>query len=115
MSDQGKDPEHEVWQPSKPPPPMPDFPEIPAELKKAAQDPAEKAKSSPIAGLATGWALALDFVGTIIASWLIGFGIDWWQKTNPWGTLIGLGVGFAYAIVRILKQTQEAERRNSRK
>lgn len=110
--DQDQGDEHEIWK-TPPPPPMPDFPKIPQSLRDAADGkPQEK---SSLAGFGAGWALALDFVGTVLASWLIGFGIDWWQKTSPWGTLIGLGFGFGYGIYRMLKQSQREERGQSRK
>src|SRR5262245_9617326 len=97
-----------IWQPPKPPPPMPEFPKIPENLKRAAQG--QETKPGGLSGFAKGWALALDFVGSVIAAWLIGFLIDRWQKTQPWGSLIGLIFGFAYAIYRILRQTQREER-----
>lgn len=100
----------EAWQPSKPPPPIPTFAEIPESLKEAARG-GRKEGTSGLASIGKGWALALDFVGSIIAAWLIGFLIDRWQKTAPWGSLIGLGIGFAYAIYRILKQTLDEERK----
>jgi len=103
------DGDHEVWKEPPPPPPMPEFPKIPQSLRDAANGkPVEK---SSLAGIGAGWTLALDFIGTIVASWLIGFAIDWWQKTSPWGSLIGLGFGFGYAIYRILKQSKMEERR----
>ncbi len=106
----------EVWQPSKPPPPMPKFPDIPESLRKAGEAPGTRGeKGSPLAGIGAGWALALDFVGTIVAAWLLGFLVDRWQKTTPWGSLVGLGIGFAYAIVRILRQSQKEEERSRRK
>lgn len=101
--------EHEIWK-TPPPPPMPNFPEIPAHLRKVEEKP-----ESNLTGIAAGWSLALDFIGTIVASWFIGFGIDYWQKTSPWGSLIGLGFGFAYAIYRILRQSQLEEKRRQRK
>lgn len=112
MTDGRTEPEDgtEAWQPSKPPPPMPEFSEIPESLRKAARGGTRESPSG-LAGVGKGWAMALDFVGSIIAAWLIGFLIDRWQKTAPWGSLIGLGVGFAYAIYRILKQTKAEERK----
>jgi F0F1-type ATP synthase assembly protein I len=85
---------------------MPSFPDLP---KTSADQPAEQ---SSLTGIGTGWAMAIDFVSTIVAAWLIGFGIDWWQKTRPWGSLIGLGFGFTYAIIRILRRSQQGERRS---
>jgi F0F1-type ATP synthase assembly protein I len=102
--------EHEVWKDPPPPPPMPDFPKIPQSLRDAAGQ--KQPDKFNLAGIGAGWALALDFVGTILASWLIGFGIDWWRKTSPWGTLIGLGFGFGYAIYRILRQSQKEEKKD---
>lgn len=94
----------EAWQPSKPPPPLPDFPEIPDSLRDSARG-GKASGPSNLAGIGKGWALALDFVGSILAACLIGYLIDRWQKCSPWGTLGGLGIGFAYAIYRILKQS----------
>jgi len=97
----------DAWRPPKPLPPVPKFPEIPKELREKGQNETV----SNLTGFGEGWAVALDFVCTIVAGFLIGFGIDWWLKTRPWGTLIGLGVGFAYAIVRIMQYTQRQERK----
>lgn len=110
MANERPDEGGEAWQPSKPPPPMPKFDDIPESLKEAARG-GVKDTPSGLTGIGKGWAMALDFIGSIIAAWLIGFGIDWWQKTTPWGSLIGLGIGFAYAIYRILKQTRDEERK----
>ncbi len=100
---------HEPWQPSKPPPPLPDFPDIPDSLRQSAQP--NKTAPTNLAGIGKGWALALDFVGSILAACLIGYLIDRWQKCSPWGTICGLGIGFAYAIYRILKQSAAEDRK----
>lgn len=109
--DQG---DHEVWREPPPPPPIPDFPEIPESLRQAAAGKKET-RQSPLTGLATGWAMATDFVVTLIAAWLIGFGIDMWRGTSPWGSLIGLGVGFGYAMYRLVRQSQRQEREAARR
>jgi hypothetical protein len=61
-------------------------------------------------GMARAWATAMDFVFTVVAGAGLGWGFDYWQKTLPWGTLVGLGVGFVGAFIRIVRATQRQER-----
>ncbi|MBX3375636.1 MAG: AtpZ/AtpI family protein [Phycisphaeraceae bacterium] len=109
--DQG---DHEVWREPPPPPPVPNFPEIPESLRQAAEGK-KPPRQSPLSGLAAGWAMATDFIVTLIAAWLIGFGVDYWQGTSPWGSLIGVAVGFAYAMYRLVRQSQREEREAARR
>jgi hypothetical protein len=87
-------------------PPMPKFPEIPGDLRRAAEDQPPTLGSANLAGLARGWGMALDFVFSILAAWLIGFAIDRWAGlgTAPWGSLAGLAIGLTASLVRITRQ-----------
>jgi ATP synthase protein I len=56
------------------------------------------------------WAIAMDFVFTIVAGLLLGWGFDKWRGTAPWGLLGGLVIGFTAAFMIILKQSAKEER-----
>jgi hypothetical protein len=55
------------------------------------------------------WGAALNFVFTIIAGLLIGWLIDHFLKTKPWGVLGGLATGFVLAFVQIVRNTLKTE------
>lgn len=41
-----------------------------------------------------------EFLANVFAGGLIGFGIDWFFKTQPWGMLFFLIMGFVSAVFR---------------
>ncbi len=62
------------------------------------------------AGMGRAWAIALDFVFSVLAGALIGYLIDRWQGWLPIGTLVGLVFGFISGFIRIIRATQRQER-----
>jgi ATP synthase protein I len=92
----------------EPPPPDVDprleIPEILRAPVRQPEPPPEPPQSWGQAAAA--WGIALDFVFTIIAGAALGWLIDWWLKSSPWGVLGGLALGFVTAFVRIVKRTQ---------
>jgi hypothetical protein len=69
---------------------------------------------SGLIAFAKGWGVAFDFIGTILGGLVLGYGFDAWRGTSPAGVLIGLGIGFASALVRIIRRTLREEARSSR-
>lgn len=59
---------------------------------------------------AKAWAVAFDFIFTIIAGAVLGWLADRWQGTNPRGLLIGLSLGFVLAFIRIVRHAQKEDR-----
>lgn len=53
--------------------------------------------------------MALDLVFTTIGGLALGWGFDWWRGTAPWGAIIGLGLGFLTAAVRLIRALVKAE------
>ncbi len=102
--------------PDWPPPTEPDDPrlQIPAELRESPSHIKVRATTSPpesaVAGMAKAWAVALDFMFTILGMGFLGWLFDRWQGTGSTGSLIGLGVGFVGAFYRIVRHTQKQER-----
>ncbi len=38
---------------------------------------------------------AIDFASATAVGTVLGYGVDWWQHTSPWGILVGLLTGCA--------------------
>jgi F0F1-type ATP synthase assembly protein I len=55
--------------------------------------------------MASGYATAFSFIGTILAFAGLGWLIDWKFGTGPWGILAGLGLGFLGATIKIVRDT----------
>lgn len=88
-------------------------PEIPDTLRdQSPSKPAEPRQStmSSLAEMGRAWGMALDFIVMIFAGAGLGWAFDKWQSTNPNGLMIGLGLGFVIAFIRIVRATQAQER-----
>ncbi|CAG0966919.1 ATP synthase protein I [Phycisphaerales bacterium] len=95
-------------------PPTPNAPHIPELLTTPVQHPpsmAPKPTSTPISDMSKAWGVAMDFIVTILGGLFVGWGIDRWQNTGPWGTVIGLALGFTIALIRIIRRTLREEAR----
>jgi F0F1-type ATP synthase assembly protein I len=77
--------------------------------KEGRRDSGESASDTKAMGKA--WAIAMNFVFTIIAGLLLGWGFDVWRGTRPWGLLGGLVFGFVGAFIVIVRQTNRDDRR----
>lgn len=106
-----RDPPGEAWSALIRDPAIPEMPEILRERPPAARE----STAPPIAGIARGWGLAIDFIASILLMLLLGWVVDGWQGTSPAFTLAGLGVGFAIALTRIIRATLREERREAAK
>lgn len=61
---------------------------------------------------AKAWGMALDLVFTTVGGFILGWVFDWWRGTSPWGAIIGLGLGFVTAFVRMTRYALRAEARD---
>lgn len=73
-------------------------------------DQASRPQTPELGGAVKAWAIALDFVVTIITGAGLGWLADRWRNSLPLWTLVGLTFGFAAAFVRIVRATQRQER-----
>jgi len=59
----------------------------------------------------TGWAVGVNyasaFVGSVVVAGGIGYSIDYFANTKPWGLMVGIILGFiagTYSIVQMAKK-----------
>jgi ATP synthase protein I len=51
-----------------------------------------------------------ELLASIIAGWVLGFGIDWFFHTKPWGIIGGMILGFVSGVYRA-DQTMKKNRK----
>jgi ATP synthase protein I len=61
--------------------------------------------------LARIYAIGTDFGVTVIAGIAIGWTVDHFARTGPWGLLVGLALGFVVGGVRFFREGLAANRR----
>lgn len=89
---------------------------IPEVLREPANSGRPSGSNPPdegVWGMAKAWGIALDFIFTIIAGAALGWGFDKWRGTAPNGLMVGIGVGFVVAFIRIVRATLRQEREDA--
>lgn len=87
---------------------------IPEILRDAPKQTEAETDSKPKSGFgetARAWGMGFELVSMTIGGFAVGWVIDRWQGTGPWGAIIGLGLGFILATVRLIRYTVKAEAR----
>ncbi len=54
---------------------------------------------------------AIDFASASAVGTLLGYGLDEWQHTSPWGLLVGLFIGTAAGLKLMLQEEARNKRR----
>jgi ATP synthase protein I len=54
-----------------------------------------------------GWAVGIEFVGTVLVSALLGWTIDKFAGTKPWAMIVLLLLGFAAGTRRALQTSKQ--------
>lgn len=63
---------------------------------------------------AKAWGMALDLVFTAVGGFFLGYLFDLWRGTGPWGAVVGLGLGFVTAFIRLIRMSLREEARERR-
>ena len=77
-----------------------------AKLGRRRSDDAEKSRqtgSTDRSGFAQAFKLSSEFIAAIFVGAAIGYGIDVYFNTTPWGMIILLMLGFAAGILNVLR------------
>jgi hypothetical protein len=67
-------------------------------------------KRSALEGAASGMALAFEFVGAVFLFWLLGWLVDGWLDTRPWGQVVGSLAGWAGGTLHVYYAAQRRQR-----
>jgi len=74
------------------------------EAQRGKIDPAPgRAGSGPAQGLAQALRLASEFVAGVLVGAGLGWLIDWWLGTSPWGLIVFLLLGFVAGVLNVLR------------
>lgn len=53
-----------------------------------------------------------EFGAAIIVGALLGYGVDYFVHTSPWGLIVGVVLGFAAGVVNVVRVAQSYSRSN---
>ena len=56
-----------------------------------------------------GWSIAAEFVGAMLVGGFLGWVIDRWAGTGPWGMIILLLLGFVTGLRSVLRQQKKSD------
>jgi ATP synthase protein I len=100
------------------PPPLPEFGPIPEHPDRVEARRYGKLSASDSREAIRLWSVAMNFVAGVIGGCVVGWLVDRWQGTNPYGVLIGCGVGLVagfWALMReVMREPKGAGRGASR-
>lgn len=86
-------------------------------LKQQLETVKKLAPQTPIPGTrGTGNAAkaAVDFGSAVAVGTLMGYGVDRWLDTLPWGLLVGLTIGTASGVKLMLQVEKNRQARNDK-
>ena len=86
--------------------PLREFGERLDKARAASQGPLSKAPDdapSTSTALAFGWRVGLELVGAIVVAELIGWAIDKWLGTRPWGMVVFFFLGVAAGMLNVYR------------
>ena len=87
------------------PSPRNELSELSAKLDAArARREGPKAEDRPdnsLLGMA--WKLSTELLASVLVGFLLGYGVDAFLGTGPWGVLVGLGLGIAAGFMSVFR------------
>jgi len=86
--------------------PLREFGERLDKARAASQGPLGKAPDSPPStgnALAFGWRVGIELVGAIVIAEFIGWAIDKWLGTRPWGMVVFFFLGVAAGMLNVYR------------
>lgn len=77
--------------------------------RSTAMQASDRAGSAP-SGLAKLFRFSAEFVSGVLAGGLIGWALDHFAGTRPWGLIIFLPLGFATGVYNLVRSAQRGQR-----
>lgn len=75
---------------------------------KGSDSPSQPADSAASLALRFGG----EFGAAVIVGALLGYGIDYFVHTGPWGLMIGLGLGFVAGVTNVVRVASSFNKAN---
>lgn len=75
-------------------------------LNKPGNEPKVRqhdSSSSDRAGIAQAFRLSSEFIAGVLVGGVIGYGLDYFLGTSPWGLIVFVLLGFCAAILNVLR------------
>jgi ATP synthase protein I len=70
---------------------------------REAEKPVVRNGNTDPSGLARAFRLSTEFVAGIIAGGMLGYGIDRWFGTTPWGLIVCFMLGFGAGLTNVMR------------
>jgi ATP synthase protein I len=64
--------------------------------------------------MALGFRLSSELIAGVVVEALIGWGIDRWLSTSPWGLIVMVLLGFTAGVVNVIRSANTASDRSDR-
>jgi ATP synthase protein I len=64
--------------------------------------------------MALGFRLSSELIAGVVVGALIGWGIDRWLSTSPWGLIVMVLLGFTAGVVNVIRSANAASDRSGR-
>jgi ATP synthase protein I len=86
-----------------------------SELRKDREGQAKQSEhesrnqSASASAMARGFRLSSELVGGVIVGSIIGWSIDRWLSTSPWGLMVFLMLGFAAGVLNVMRAAGVAQ------
>lgn len=68
--------------------------------------PGKDADQPPVSAASLALRMGGEFGAAVLVGALLGFGLDHFLHTSPWGLMVGLGLGFVTGIVNVTRAAQ---------
>jgi ATP synthase protein I len=91
---------------NKEPPPRDELSDLRQKVGAARAKEASKNDPPPDSAASLALRFGGEFGAAVLVGALLGIGTDHFLHTDPWGLIIGLGLGFAAGIVNVVRVAQ---------
>ncbi len=65
-----------------------------------------------MSGFARGFQLSSELVGGVVVGAGIGWGLDYWLGTTPWGLIVFVLLGFAAGVLNLMRAAGVVRKRS---
>jgi ATP synthase protein I len=85
-------------------PPLPEFGPIPEHPDRVEARRYGKLSEKDTRDAIRLWSVAMNFVAGAVGGCVVGWLVDRWQGTNPWGVLIGSAIGLVAGFWGLMRE-----------